>query len=80
MALLSNDVEPTGSIPLRRVGRLRPMQTMRALDEEMQLRTIHAVVPFGRRARFVWHLLPGTLRPSIPGLDATTDPERPIAR
>jgi hypothetical protein len=80
VALVSDEAAPTGSIPWRGVGRLRPMPTMRALDVEMQLRTIHAVVPFGRRAGFVWRLLPGTLRPSIPGLDATTDPERPIAR
>jgi hypothetical protein len=47
---------------------------MRALDLEMQIRTIHAVVPFGRRARLVWRLLPGTLRPEIPGLDEGSDP------
>ena len=51
---------------------------MRALDVEMQIRTIHAVVAFGRRARLVWRFLPGTLRPSIAGLDATTDTEQPI--
>lgn len=79
VALLSDEDEPAGSVPLRRVERLRPMTTMRALDVEMQLRTIHAVVPFGRKARLVWRLLPGTLRPSIAGLDATSDPKQPIA-
>jgi Glycosyl transferase family 2 len=80
VALLSDESAPIGSIPWRGVGHLRPMPTMRALDVEMQLRTIHAVVPFGGRARFVWRMLPGSLRPTIPGLDATTDSEQPIAR
>ncbi len=75
VTLLSDEPEPIGTISWRGVGRLRPMPAMRALDIEMQLRTIHAVVPFGRRARFVWRFLPGTLRPSIAGLDATGDPE-----
>ena len=79
VALLSDENAPTGSTPWRRVDHLSPMPTMRALDVEMQIRTIHAVVAFGRRARLVWRFLPRTLRPSIAGLDATTDTEQPIA-
>ncbi|MGA9285197.1 MAG: glycosyltransferase family 2 protein [Solirubrobacteraceae bacterium] len=79
VALLSDENAPTGSIPWRRVDHLRPMPTMRALDVEMQIRTIHAVVAFGQRARLVWRFLPGTLRPFIAGLDATTNTEQPIA-
>jgi hypothetical protein len=70
------DVDVGGDIPVRRVGRLRPVATMRALDTEMQLRTIHAVVAVGRRARLVRRLLAGTLRPALPGLDAEADPAR----
>jgi (heptosyl)LPS beta-1,4-glucosyltransferase len=66
-----------GEVSLRHVRRLRPLETMRALDVEMQVRTIHAVVPFGRRARRVWRLLPGTLRPRMPGLDAESEPTLP---
>lgn len=80
VTLVSNDDGPAGEIPVRRVGGLRPLVAMRALDVEMQLRTIRAVVPFGRRARLVWRLLPGTLRPTICGLDAGTDPQRAIAQ
>ncbi len=78
VALLSDEVAAPDAIPWRQIPHLRPMQAMRALDVEMQLRTIHAVVPFGRRARLVWRLLPGSLRPALEGLDATTDPRRPI--
>jgi hypothetical protein len=76
VALLSNEDEPSGTVPQRRVGHLRPLATMRALDVEMQLRTAHAVVPVGRRARLVSHLLPSTLRPKIRGLDVQVDPTR----
>lgn len=80
VTLVSNDDGPAGEIPVRRLGDLRPLGAMRALDVEMQLRTIRAVVPFGRRARLVWRLLPGTLRPTIRGLDADTAPQRAIAQ
>ncbi|HEY5044430.1 MAG TPA: glycosyltransferase family 2 protein [Solirubrobacteraceae bacterium] len=62
-------------VPTQNVSHLRAFQTMRALDIEMQIRTIHAVVAFGGRARLVRRLLPGVLRPEVPGLDARTDPE-----
>jgi hypothetical protein len=41
---------------------------------EMQIRTAHAVVAFGHRARLVRCFLPSALRPEIPGLDAQADP------
>jgi hypothetical protein len=78
VTLVSDDAGPGDAIPMRPTPSLRPFATMRALDAEMQLRTIHAVVPFGRRARLVWHLLPGTLRPRIAGLDADSDPVQVI--
>ena len=63
-------------VPLRAVARFRPLQIMRAIDLEMQVRELDAVVAFGRRARLVWRLLPRTLRPQVPGLDANVDPGR----
>ncbi len=75
VVLLSDEREPTDDVPARHVERLSPLTTIRALDIEMQLRTIHAVVPFGRKAKLVWSLLPRTLRPEIPGLDAWADPD-----
>jgi glycosyltransferase involved in cell wall biosynthesis len=74
VTLVSDEEHPGEDVPVRRVRNLRLLATMRALDVEMQLRTIHAVVPFGRRARLVWRLLPGTLRPASVGVDADTDP------
>jgi glycosyl transferase family 2 len=53
---------------------LAPLATMRAIDLEMQIRTAHAVVPFGWRAKLVHRLLPGSLRPAVGGVDAATDP------
>jgi len=69
-----SDGHPHGEIPTHLVHHLRPLATMRALDIEMQIRTIHAVVLFGRRAKLVRHFLPGALRPEISGLDAQADP------
>jgi hypothetical protein len=75
VVLLSDETKLAEDIPTQGVRRLLPLATMRALDVEMQLRTIHAVVPFGQRARLVWRLLPGTLRPEMRGLSGETDPE-----
>ena len=67
-------------VPLQAVKRLRPLAVIRALEVEMQMRTIDAVVPFGKRAGFIRRLLPWTLRPALPGLDANLDPEVAAAR
>lgn len=71
---------PDDRLPGQRVRRLGPLRTMRALDVEMQLRTAHAAVPFGARARLVTRVLPGALRPSVAGVDAEAAPERALAR
>jgi hypothetical protein len=63
-------------IPRRPVRRLGPLTTPRAVDIEMQLRVIDALVPFGARARLAWRLLPGNLRWSITGVSAETHPEQ----
>jgi hypothetical protein len=69
-AHLSSMETPTTEIPERSVRGLHPVAIMRALDIEMQLRTIDSVVPVGRRARLICHVLPPTLRPEIGGLTA----------
>ncbi len=66
-------------IPLCAVTRLGPIATPRAVDLEMQLRIIDALVPFGARARLAWRLLPGNLRWSIPGVSAAVPPEQAYA-
>jgi hypothetical protein len=67
-------------VPLRAVRRLGPLTVIRALEIEMQLRTIDVVVPVGRRARLIYRLVPGILRPEIAGLDIDLDPARAVER
>jgi Glycosyl transferase family 2 len=76
VVLVSDQPGGGEGVPTRRVTQLWPLTTMRALDIELQLRTAHAVVPVGRRAKLIRHLLPGSLRPEIQGLDASLDPAR----
>ncbi len=70
--------KPSG-VPHRGVHRIRPLTLIRALEVERQVRIIDAVVPFGRRARLLQRLLPRTLRPEIPGLDADLEAGRAAA-
>jgi Glycosyl transferase family 2 len=70
--------EPNGAgagVSLQPVARLSPLRAIRALEIEMQLRTIDAVVTVGGRARLVGMLVPRTLRPEISGLDVSLEPE-----
>jgi glycosyltransferase involved in cell wall biosynthesis len=56
----------TGSqIRLRRLPARGPLALIHALDAEEQLRTIDAVVPFGRRASTLMRLVPGPLRGAL---------------
>ncbi len=79
VALISEKPDPSHDIPQQAVARIAPLAIIRALDVERQVRVIDAVVPFGRRARLVQHLLPPTLRPAIPGLSPDMDPDRAFA-
>jgi Glycosyl transferase family 2 len=67
------------AVPLTPI-RLTPLSAMRAVDVEMQIRTAHALVAFGARAKLVRRLLPGALRPRIAGVEAETEPSRAIER
>jgi hypothetical protein len=66
-------------VPLAPMRRLLPLAAMRAIDAEMHLRVIDALVPVGRHARLVWHLLPSTLRPEIAGVDSNAPPVQAAA-
>jgi glycosyltransferase involved in cell wall biosynthesis len=70
VALICDDPGADPRIPQQRVRGLRLLATMRALDLEMQVRTIDAVVTVGLRARLTASMLPKTLRPKIAGLTA----------
>ena len=75
VTLVSEEPIPDAGLPTQTVGHLRPLAVMRVIDLEMQIQAIHAVVSFGRRARLVSSLLPGSLRPSIEGLSSDLDPD-----
>ncbi len=56
----------TGSgVRLRDLPARRPLALIHALDAEEQLRTIDAVVPFGRSASMLMRLVPGNLRGAL---------------
>ena len=79
VALISADELAECDVPHASMRRLMPLAAMRAIDEEMHLRVIDAVVPVGRRARLVRRLLPSTLRPEIAGLDSDVPPMQAAA-
>jgi hypothetical protein len=81
VALVGEREGPSASaLPGQRVERLVSLQTARALDVEMQIRTIDAVVAFGARARLALRLLPAALHPSIAGVAADADPSQALTR
>jgi Glycosyl transferase family 2 len=75
VALVTDQTDPS-VVPWQRVAKLRPLAVMHALDVEMQMRTLDAVLPMGWRARLLWRVLPWTLRPGILGLSVGLDAER----
>jgi len=76
VALISAEPAGGSDVPQQRLRRLGPLALMRALETEMQVRPIGAVVPVGMRARLILRLLPGSLRPEIAGLSPSADPAK----
>ena len=74
VALITERAPPSGSIPHQSVRRLGPLSTIHALEREMHVRPIDAVVPLGGRARRVLRLLPASHRPEIAGLSPAGEP------
>jgi hypothetical protein len=62
------------SIPIQQIPRLRPLSAIRALETEMHVRPIDAVVASGRRAELVLHAVPASLRPVIASLSVEREP------
>lgn len=75
VALICDDPDSDPRVPQQRARGLRLLATMRALDLEMQVRTIDAVVAVGSRARLMASILPKTLRPEIAGLTVKSSVE-----
>jgi hypothetical protein len=79
VALVCDEASDASSeLPVQRVRRLGFLQTMRAVDVEMQIRTAHVVVAFGKRAKLVERTLPGALRPHIAGVHSTVEPAQAV--
>jgi hypothetical protein len=64
--------------PRRRVGPMRPVSVLRALEAEEQLRPIDAVVLSGRRAAVLHRLLPPMLRGAAPPVTVRTTPAEAV--
>jgi hypothetical protein len=63
-----------GELHVRSLPRLTPLRLIRALDAEVQLRGVDALVPWGRRERRLAQLLPHELRAPFGVLDPDTEP------
>ena len=63
-----------GDLHVRALPRLTPLRLIRALDAEVQLRGVDALVPCGRRERRLAKLLPSDLRAPFGELDPDIDP------
>ena len=61
VALLADVPVEQLSLRVHRLRRLRPLQLLRALEAEQQLRSIDAVIPFGWRAGRLLRIMPGNL-------------------
>jgi hypothetical protein len=63
-----------GDLHVRALARLTPLRLIRALDAEVQLRGVDALVLCGPRERRLARLLPPELRAPFGALDPSTDP------
>jgi glycosyltransferase involved in cell wall biosynthesis len=63
-----------GDLHVRALTRLTPLRLIRALDAEVQLRGVDALVPCGARERRLARMLPPELRAPFGALDPDTDP------
>ena len=63
-----------GPLHVRELERLTPLRLIRALDAEVQLRGVDALVPCGPRERRLARMLPPELRAPFGALDPDTDP------
>jgi hypothetical protein len=66
--------EAANGVHVRELERLTPLRLIRALDAEVQLRGVDALVPWGARERRAARLLPPELRAPYGTLDPSTDP------
>jgi hypothetical protein len=80
VTLVCDQTTDASELPVQPVRRLGFLSVMHAVDVEMQIRTAHAVVAFGKRAKLIERLLPAALRPQISGVDSTVEPAQAAER
>lgn len=76
VSLISTVPREGAAVRRRSLGAAAPGALVRALDAEDQLRPIDAVVPAGRRERFLTGLAPGSVRGVVDAIDPAADPAR----
>jgi hypothetical protein len=74
VALIADGAPHDTTIPHQSLSRLGPLPAIHAIERELHVRPIDAVVPVGGRARRVLRLLPASLRPEIEGLSTGAEP------
>ncbi len=75
VALIAERAPDDLRIPHQVTGRLGPLSAIRAIENELHVRPIDALVAVGGRAQRILRLLPSSLRPEIEGLSLDGEPE-----
>ena len=68
------------SVRVRRLRRMRPLQLLRALEAEQQLRSVDVVIPFGRRAGALLRVMPASLHGIVVDVSERDSPAVVAAR
>jgi glycosyltransferase involved in cell wall biosynthesis len=74
VSLLSTSPPPAEEVRVRRLQSFGPLAVIRGLEAEEQLRTLDAVIAFGRRASLMLHAVPHELRGHVRDLTPELDP------
>jgi hypothetical protein len=74
VALISGGAPADCDIPQLTLGRFGPLRTIHAIETEMHVRPIDALVPVGRRAELALRLVPASFKPRIEGLSLEREP------
>jgi hypothetical protein len=80
VALIADGASGAGAPRVRRLRRARPLELLRCLEAEQQLRRIDAVIPFGLRARLLLRIAPGRLHGIVRRVSEQEQPSSVAAR
>jgi (heptosyl)LPS beta-1,4-glucosyltransferase len=74
VALISSTTPTDCDIPQLTLERFGPLRTIHAIETEMHVRPIDALVPVGRRAELALRFVPAGFKPQIEGLSLEGEP------